>query len=735
MRDHRLLIATAMAGVLLAAAPAAAQRGGGAIYFEEVIVEEEPQETPAPSVTPAPSPAPKPVQPVRQATYYPGKDVLKPLPARLVSETLETFASDAAFRAYLRDLDRERRRREGWWGYAGRRATIQVAQLQDPDAQQDVPCATPEDCPEAGDENVVVSGARISKPKPITNVQEAGVDEGDVVKQIGRFLLVLQDGRIFVADTGTRQGELRLVDRMNVYRDKTSYAWYDEMLVEGDQILVTAYSYEEDASELSVFRLSPEGKLERRGVFLISSDDYYDSKNYATRMVGDQLVIYTPLDVSEMDGEDKDEFEWPLIRRWAPEEQRDAAIEAGQRLFDARTIYKPIQPTLEPKVHTISVCPLGPVAKGRDMRCRSTAIVGPQSREFYVTPTDAYLWVYPGYDEYDPTGWDGKCDDWSRRGEAEAHPAALVRMPLSGDEPSALLTRGFPSDQFSFDARKGRFRGLVRWAAIRCGVKSDEIRSDFKLLDVPLTALSYEPREASRSAYTPVPHVGEVVENRFTDHHLIYGGRSGWSSRPPEEDEKEPLAARAVAVPLRTPKNSVMLSVPHNVIRLEAAGPDAVMTGYRDHKGLSVSVVDLSAVPRLADTVVLDNRYESEGRSHAFNSAVEPDGHGLMGLPTVVRQDAAGRWWWNSDSSDVSFLSVTRDRKLASIGEIKADEDAVDDDYDCEVSCVDWYGNTRPIFTDGRVFGLTGTELVEGRVDNGRLVEIRRLNLSKPVGK
>jgi hypothetical protein len=36
--------------------------------------------------------------------------------------------------------------------------------------------------------------------------------------------------------------------------------------------------------------------------------------------------------------------------------------------------------------------------------------------------------------------------------------------------------------------------------------------------------------------------------------------------------------------------------------------------------------------------------------------------------------------------------------------------------YECEVSCVDWYGNSRPIFTDGRIFALSGSELIEGRI-------------------
>lgn len=52
----------------------------------------------------------------------------------------------------------------------------------------------------------------------VTNVQEPGVDEGDIVKRFGRFLIVLRDGRLFSIDTGIASGGLILIDRINVYR-------------------------------------------------------------------------------------------------------------------------------------------------------------------------------------------------------------------------------------------------------------------------------------------------------------------------------------------------------------------------------------------------------------------------------------------------------------------------------------------------------------------------------------
>jgi len=45
---------------------------------------------------------------------------------------------------------------------------------------------------------------------------------------------------------------------------------------------------------------------------------------------------------------------------------------------------------------------------------------------------------------------------------------------------------------------------------------------------------------------------------------------------------------------------------------------------------------------------------------------------------------------------------------------------------------VDWYGNARPIFLRGRTFALLGYELVEGREDDGRIRELRRVSFAPP---
>jgi hypothetical protein len=42
-------------------------------------------------------------------------------------------------------------------------------------------------------------------------------------------------------------------------------------------------------------------------------------------------------------------------------------------------------------------------------------------------------------------------------------------------------------------------------------------------------------------------------------------------------------------------------------------------------------------------------------------------------------------------------------------------------DADCKASCLDWYGNARPLFIGNRVFASLGYELVQGSIEGGHI--------------
>lgn len=78
-------------------------------------------------------------------------------------------------------------------------------------------------------------------------------------------------------------------------------------------------------------------------------------------------------------------------------------------------------------------------------------------------------------------------------------------------------------------------------------------------------------------------------------------------------------------------------------------------------------------------------------------------------------------------SAKVLFLDVRR-REFRDLGGLASDPSAPVEDH-CVTSCVDWYGNARPIFVGERIFALLGYELVDGRIDRGRIREVARADM------
>jgi hypothetical protein len=619
---------------------------------------------------------------------------------------LRRFASAAEFQSFLAET---RKRSQA--------AQAEAMNEHSPSLMKDMaPAAEP-----PGIEAGAAAQATVPTNPEITNNQTAGVDEGGIVKQIGDHLVVLQDGRLFSVALGREAGgELRLADRIDVYRSPQAAAdWYDEMLVFGDRILVTAYSYRDSATEITVLRLARDGRLERQGRFLISSNDYYSTENYATRLVGDKLILYAPAALDPYGTG----FAWPRLRR----ADGDAEPDKGEPLLAPTDIYAPAGTVEWPVLHTLSVCPL---ANG--MECRTTGVIGPAMREFYVSPTDAFLWI--GAPEGLPWSIDyanqrrRNCPGGGWWNDGADQPALVYRLPLDGGAAGAVAVDGLPVDQFALDSRSGRFRALLMKSEPRCEGATEGPR-DLALLDIPLGAFGERLGHVARKTYVPLPAVAEgELENRFVGDWLIYGGRSSWSGLP--EGKSGPARSTLVTVPLSRPRQPVSVELPHNALRIERAGNGAVVTGYRDRLGLRMSYVALGERPRVGASTLLPERFEAEGRSHAFGAALSGDGTGLVAVPTTRGAQRSGRGWSDSESSELSFVALERGTAMRPAGELPPGGTRAAPGYSCAVSCVDWYGNSRPIFTGGRIFALMGTELVEGRLDGGRMRALGRVDLT-----
>jgi hypothetical protein len=555
---------------------------------------------------------------------------------------------------------------------------------------------------------IAVTGSRVSTPSPgITNNQEADVDEGGIVKMRGNIMVVLRRGRLFTISLAG--GGMRPVDSINAFPPGVSGQgdWYDEMLVHGDRVIVVGFSYARGGTEINRFRLDAAGRLRFEDAYHLRSNDYYSSRNYASRLIGNRLVFYTPLNLDW--NEDPLEV-LPGIRKW----ERGNEDRPFRPIAGAREIY--IAPMMRnatgdevQALHSVTNCDL--VAP--TLTCTATGVLGPESRTFYVSGNAVYLWVADFRDE-------------PRRGEPEAF---LYRLPFGRERPSAIGARGAPVDQFSFreDRAEAMLNVLVRDEGNGDSMGGPEVSGGrVALLRVPISSFGdgWRPAPASRYRWLPSPRGNEYsFHNRFVGDHVLYGAGELGSGA-------EDKSGMVVVAPVRGgPVAEIMLG--HAVDRIEVLGRDALVVGDGADDSLRFSTVTLApgARPRRGDLFTLPAASEGETRSHAFffRPTTADGASGLIGLPIARQAEPAMRRFFGSAAA-MLFLRLD-DRRFAPAGELDARTQGVVDD-NCQASCTDWYGNARPIFFGDRVFALLGYELVEGEMRGRAIRETGRVNFA-----
>ncbi|MFM9433871.1 hypothetical protein ACFDR9_000917 [Janthinobacterium sp. CG_23.3] len=611
-------------------------------------------------------------------------------------KTLTAFASDAALHDFIKRYADEQRAAQ-----TRQRAGAQAESSGMPPTPMPMYSPT-KSAPAPAPAGALASAAADS----VTNTQTAGVDEGGIVKVHGKHLVMLRRGRLFTVDIG--RGQLKPVASIDAFAPDADPAgtWYDEMLISGDTVAVIGYSYRRGGTEIGLFDIDAGGALAYRATYHMRSNDYYSSRNYASRQIGSKLVFYTPLYLDPFQREPFDGF--PALRRWRP----DATPADFKRIAPATRIYRtddPLEPDAGLALHTVTVCDLA----RREMSCEASAVLGPRGRVFYVSGQSVYVWTTPAA---------------RARGQGTGG-SGLFRIPLDGGAPSALKVAGAPVDQFSFlESGDGHLNVLVRSEGAGEAMWSAERgRGELALLRVPLASFSDGRDGAPADSYKALPGIGGYnVQNRYVGAYLLYGGaQRGFADADADGPRpRQPLHA----VRWDDAGAAQTLALPHGVERIEALGENAVVIGSAG-ADLHFTSVSLGREAAVAYRYVRADAAQSESRSHGFFYKPASADEGMIGLP-VLHATPTVRGRVPAQAASVLYLRNSA-LKLDELGALQSRPAGPDDDG-CRASCVDWYGNARPLFLNGRVFALLGYELVEGRVQDARLRETRRVSYAPP---
>ena len=598
-------------------------------------------------------------------------------------KTMQAFHSESELSAYLRELAAKQKR-------ATRMSTALYSDAAPANAPMSVGVAG-------------LAGAE-AKDESITNVQHAGVDEGGIVKVHGNYLVVLRRGRLFTVSI--EDGDLRPVSSADAFGPEIDprSTWYDELLISKDTVAVIGYSYERGGTEVGLFRLDEAGKLTYRSTYQLRSNDYYSSRNYASRLIGSKLIFYAPLYLNP--GADDPFQGFPALRKW----HKGAGPGEFRRIVAATQVYKPeglLDSSYGTALHTVTVCDL----TSADFDCKATSVIGPWGRVFYVSPHAVYIWV---------TSF-----NYGEKGAVAK--SMLYRMPLDGSAPSALKVSGSPVDQFSFlESEDGHLNVLVRSESVGDGMWGAETAAgSIALVRMPLGGFSDGSAAVPTSSYLRLPAPrGYAFQNRFVGKYLLYGAGSGWGYPQKQKREHSPLYA------VRWADGDLnVVAMEHGTERIEAMGSDAVVVGT-DGCDLHFTAVRLGDVPEAVDDYVEKGASQGELRSHGFFYKAEAQDSGMLGLPISVPLRPGFQYLFET-SAAIVFLKNDA-LHFEEMGELGAEPKGAKDDG-CRASCVDWYGNSQPLFLRGRIIALLGYEMVEGTLEKGRIYETRRVDYASSL--
>lgn len=531
---------------------------------------------------------------------------------------------------------------------------------------------------------ISVTASRVTGNESVTNTQEAGVDEGGLVKRVGDFLLVLRDGVLYsvrIVRDGLEVLELADALAVNMEQDGEE-VWYDEILSYQSTVLLLGFNYGNDpeVTELVVFDVAPDGQLQRQARLWLGSGDYFSSENYGARLIGDRLLLSLR---QEMALDDEPE----AVMRW---QRRDVDKPRWQPLLDLGELHVPVFDLEWPIIHALLSCSVEGLRHGA-LVCDRFGAVGNYPALVYASPRVAYLALGHAWrdEKRKTTVFRLPIDDW----QAATHAAVegVVESPL----------------QFA-----DRDNGLYVAAEAGPSSVSDGSRHPVSHLPVHRFAFGSESNPVAPAWTVNLPYPEASI--RFGDDAVWFAPERPWWNVPP-------VPGPIVVHPLDgSAQQQFETGFWTDLLQPIPGGMLLFGHGLGDEAGFLLGLAGKTATGvGLLDRYVPDGVEMSEMRTHAVNLATQPDGSLLLGWPVSGRQ---------GDESALMFAAVTGQR-LAARGVLD-----FTDMPDLATQSVAWYGESRVVFLGHRLIAFSGDAVIEGRLLGEQVQPVRSLILARPNG-
>lgn len=530
----------------------------------------------------------------------------------------------------------------------------------------------------------------VSEPgpaEPIQDLQRDGVGTPADVQRIGDHLVILRGGRLHVISIA--DGRLAEVASVEVAPDEAQGFRFDQMLVFRDQVLVFGDASDDEVREPLVavarYRLGRGGQLALRDISHLALGQAYPPRLVDGRLIFDSGSVDDGLGSPPM---------LPSIRTWTAAAP-DAPFVSFLRPDDAFVRTRLRREQGEPFGWRMAVTRCDLTTARLD--CRATLLLNPSgTSQADLSEEAAYFWASGGVDET----------------------AVLFRVPLDGGQPQAVQVRGNPVSPLSIREQAGRLQAVVEAPTYEDPDWDPRFgEGRLAVLTLPFGRFGSGSGEALKRDYrllSPFPGEGRRFVRRIGDH-LLYSsnnGDGGWDRGP----------ASLIVADLRDGREQTF-TFDGPITRLDAVGNDALIVSGRE--GATFTSLSLGR-----EAVAVDFTGPADDAVEAWTLIQRPEGRGAL-LGVAVARDLDPDEAAEDYVADMLFLSADRGG-LSNAGELAARRD-LPRERGCDEWCEGRFANSRAIFIGDRIFALLGYELIEGRLEDGRVREVGRLDFAPPA--
>ena len=288
------------------------------------------------------------------------------------------------------------------------------------------------------------SGASEAAPQhSTTNVQVAGVDEADIVKNDGRFIYAVSGGSVIIAQAYPPQ-EARVLARIELQR-----ASEVNLFINGDRLVVIGTTYPGETPKPYTDIMPPRGNLTFVRVYDISNREkpalvrniQYEGTYSTARMIGNNIHIVLATYPSYVLYQKKDPGIPDILPRYSDTGGEDAAFKPIGDYSDIETV--------DPKQFTSFLSVLSFSVAGGDESLNKRVIAGYSDNVYASTEN-----IYVASSEYAYYGFTGG-------GNGAQDKTTVYKFKLDGPKTAFVGSADVPGtvlNQFSMDESGGYFR-------------------------------------------------------------------------------------------------------------------------------------------------------------------------------------------------------------------------------------------------------------------------------------